>query len=91
VAAELEKPQIAGDGEALRALLHRGLGASVTLGAARIRAAIEEADARLRRDGDPAAVTAWLRERLRAELPALNTALDEALGTGTAAGWSMAR
>lgn len=82
VVAELEGAEAAQDSEALRALLHRGLGAAATLGAGRVHAAIEEAAARLRRDGDPAAVLPPLRERLREEMPALQAALDAALGSG---------
>jgi HPt (histidine-containing phosphotransfer) domain-containing protein len=86
VVAELEGAEAAQDTNALRALLHRGLGAAATLGAARVHAAIEEAAARLRRDGDPAAVVPPLRERLREEMPALQAALDAALGVQASAG-----
>jgi CheY-like chemotaxis protein len=86
VVAELERAEAGQDADALRALLHRGLGAAATLGAGRVRAAIEEAEARLRRDGDPAAAVQPLRERLRAEMPALQAALDAALGVQASAG-----
>jgi signal transduction histidine kinase/CheY-like chemotaxis protein len=86
VAAALESPEVEQDGEALRALLHRGLGAAATLGASRIRAAFEEADARLRRDANDVQALGPLRERLRAELPTLHAALGKAFGASASAG-----
>lgn len=79
VVEALHRPETEHDPEALRALVHRGLGASGALGAEQARAAFEHASARLSQDGDAAAALGPLRERLRGQLPALRIALDEAV------------
>lgn len=86
VVEALQRPGADRDPEALRALLHRGLGASGVLGADAIRAAIEQASARLRQDGDAAAALVPLRGTLHVLLPALRAALEDALRGATVAG-----
>jgi signal transduction histidine kinase/CheY-like chemotaxis protein len=85
VAAELQGPEAQADAERLRALFHRGLGASATLGAEPLRAAFDEATARLRQGDAAAAVLGPLRERLAAELPTLRETLHIAVEAGTPA------
>ncbi|MBS7791703.1 PAS domain S-box protein [Roseococcus sp. SDR] len=86
VAEALHLPRAEQDPDSLRALLHRGLGASGVLGADAIRLAIEQASAMLRQDGEVAAALAPLRDALLHLLPAQRVAFEDVLLGKAAAG-----